>query len=352
MSATSAIPAFYEVFIVICERDRITFGSRKRLDAIGKIDHGSPSRSKTFRFPTLPGVSPPIQRIFVFGVTKLACSFVSDMGVVYLVVPTHTKVKRDSICRVCHACTHILCLFLFTIRLFFPPFSLASRLHRFKLLLFHPRLVLLSPSHLFLLLCHMSYVSLLRSLSFLLYLFLAFFAFNIFTFCSSSLQVNSLFLYWFSKYIWERNKVNLNKQLFLQEIWFLDLYLFIVKFNFLLSFFFHRCIIALFLIFHIFFLSKWTRNLSILICLSRKIRLFTFFLFLLFFIFFSLQFSFPFPLFFSADSWVDCLSRPGSSAMWRNFKEKSKSIATSTPKAVLRRFRVSSPVAFSSFLVT
>ncbi|EFN73184.1 hypothetical protein EAG_05310 [Camponotus floridanus] len=89
--ATSAIPAFYEVFIVMCERDRITFGSRKRIDAIGKIDHGSPGRSKTFRFPTLSDVSPPIQRIFVFGVRKLACSFVSDMGVVYLVVPTHTK---------------------------------------------------------------------------------------------------------------------------------------------------------------------------------------------------------------------------------------------------------------------
>lgn len=27
------------------------------LDVVGKIGHGSPSRSKTFRFPTLPGVS-------------------------------------------------------------------------------------------------------------------------------------------------------------------------------------------------------------------------------------------------------------------------------------------------------
>lgn len=98
-------------------------------------------------------------------------------------------------------------------------FSLANRLHRSKLLLY-PRLVLLSPSPFSSSLSYVVRISLLRSLSFLLDLFLTFFAFNIFTFCSSSLQVNSLFLYWFSKYIWERNKMN--KQLFLQKIWFLN----------------------------------------------------------------------------------------------------------------------------------
>lgn len=183
LSAIFAVPRRFTRCLLSCANEnRIKFGAKKHLDAIGKIGHDSPGRSKTFRFSTLPGVSPPVLRILVFGVTKLACSSVSDMGVVYLVVPTHTKVKRDSIWRVCYACTHVhthsVSSFLPSVTSFFPFLSLShSRADQSKLLLFYPRLVLLSPSRLFLPLRHMLYISLTFSLSFLLDLLLAIFRF-------------------------------------------------------------------------------------------------------------------------------------------------------------------------------
>lgn len=177
----------------MCERDRFRFGAKKHLDAIGKIGHGSPGRSKTFRFPTLPGVSPPVQRNLVFGVTKLACSSVSDMGVVYLVVPTHTKVKRDSIYRVCHACTHSVSFFLPSVASFSPLLSLShSRADYISLSSFSFILDLsYFLRHAFFFLFVICCVSRLRSPSLFFWIFSSrFFAFNISTFYSSSLQAS------------------------------------------------------------------------------------------------------------------------------------------------------------------
>lgn len=146
------------------------FGVRiniSELDAVGKIGH-VPTPAWSIEDISLSNqVSPPIRQILVFGVTKLACSPVSDrdMGVVYLVASAHTKAKRDSIC---HACTHVRTLSLPFYHSPLFPLSLSHlqidciSLNSFSFIL---DFILLSPSCLFLLLYHMSFISLTFSVS-------------------------------------------------------------------------------------------------------------------------------------------------------------------------------------------
>lgn len=150
---------------------------------------------------------------------------------------------------------YALCLFLFTIRLFFPVYLfLTCELYQSKLLLFYPRLILLSPSCLFLLLYHMLFISLMFSVSF--FSFRSFsrnFPLLIFPHSVPLVflkPVNFFFLYWFSKYRWKQNKMSLvNNYLSKKNQIFLSIFIPLFL-NFTFSSFFiidiFICIIALF----------------------------------------------------------------------------------------------------------